>query len=101
MAMMTDPHAALRDRVMRLVLDGQGEADPGLRHAAADGQGVPADLQVLVEKIHAHAYKVTDDDIARLQAAYSEDQLFEVIVSAALGASRRRLEAGLQALRDA
>lgn len=101
MATTADPHAALRDRVMKLVLDGPGDADPTLRRAAADGHDVPPDLRPLVEKIHAHAYKVTDDDIARLQATYSEDQLFEIIVSAALGASRRRLEAGLQALRDA
>ena len=101
MATTTDPHAGLRDRVMRLVLDGPGETDPALRHAAADGRGVTDELRALVEKIHAHAYKVTDDDVARLQATYSEDQLFEIIVSAALGASRRRLEAGLQALRDA
>ena len=101
MATTSDPHAALRDRVIRLVLDGAGEADSTLRRAAADGHGVPADLQSLVEKIHANAYKVTDDDVAQLQTKYSEDQLFEIIVSASLGASRRRLEAGLRALGDA
>ena len=97
----TDPHAGLRDRALQLVLDGRSEPDPSLRHAAAAGRGVPADLQSLVEKIHAHAYQVTDEDVARLQATYSEDQLFEIVVSAALGASRQRLDAGLQALRDA
>jgi hypothetical protein len=101
MATFGDPHAVLRDRVFQLVLDGRAETEPVLRHAAADGRGVPAELQSLVDKIHAHAYKVTDEDIARLQTKYSDDQLFEVIVSAALGASRRRLEAGLQAVRDA
>lgn len=101
MATRPDPHAALRDRVTQLVLDGTAQTDSALRHAAAAGRGVGADLEPLVEKIHAHAYKVTDDDVARLQAHYSEDQLFEIIVSAALGASRRRLDAGLQALRDA
>ena len=101
MATIPDPHAALRDRVLQLVLDGPGESDPVLRHAAADDRGVPDELAPLVEKIHAHAYKVTDDDIARLQANYSDDQLFEVVVSAALGASRQRLDAGLEALRDA
>jgi hypothetical protein len=101
MATRPDPHAALRDRVMQLVLDGTAQTDSALRHAAADGRGVSADLEPLVEKIHAHAYKVTDEDVARLQTNYSEDQLFEIIVSAALGASRRRLDAGLKALRDA
>jgi hypothetical protein len=100
MAAFSDPHAALRDSVLRHVLDGRGETDPSLRHAVADGEGVPAELAPLVEKIHAHAYTVTDGDIARLQSMYTEDQLFELIVSASLGASRRRLDAGLQALRD-
>jgi len=54
-----------------------------------------------VEKIHRHAYRVTDEDIARLQATYGDDRLFEIIVSTAVGASRARLAAGLQALEDA
>jgi len=72
-----------------------------VRRAAANGSGVPADLDVLVEKIHRHAYKVTDEEIAALQATYGDDQLFEIIVSAALGASRARLVAGLQTLEEA
>ena len=96
--MTPDPHAALRDAVLNNVLNGPAESEPSLRQAAADGAGVPPDLQALVDKIHNHAYRVTDDDVARLQAKYSDDQLFEVVVSAALGASRRRLLAGLRAL---
>lgn len=98
---VADPHASSRDAVLRTVLDGPGETDPSLRHAAAEGVGVPDDLRVLVEKIHQHAYRVTDEEIAALQAKYSEDQLFEIIVSAAVGASRRRLMAGLKALEEA
>ena len=96
--MTPDPHAALRDAVLNNVLNGPGESEPSLRKAAADGAGVPPDLQGLVDKIHSHAYRVTDDDIARLQSTHSDDQLFEIVVSAALGASRRRLLAGLRAL---
>jgi alkylhydroperoxidase family enzyme len=69
--------------------------------AAADGSAIPADLQPLVDTIHRHAYKVTDEDIARLKAKYDDDQLFELIVSAALGASHKRLLAGLEALEQA
>ena len=96
-----DPHAAARDAVLRTVLDGPGVTDPSLRYAAAEGVGVPDDLRVLVEKIHQHAYKVTDEEIAALQAKYDDDQLFELIVSAAVGASRQRLLAGLKALEEA
>jgi alkylhydroperoxidase family enzyme len=98
---MTDPHACLRDRVLQSVLDGPGETGAAVRKAAAAGKGVPADLQPLVDKIHRHAYKVTDEDLAHLKATYPDDQLFEIVVSAALGASRNRLMAGLEALDDA
>src|SRR5262245_62162608 len=98
---MFDPHAKLRDEVLRQVLDGPGEVEPSLRRAAASGAGVTADLQPLVEKIHKHAYRVTDQDIANLQGTYSDDRLFEIIVSGALGASRKRLLAGIQALEAA
>jgi hypothetical protein len=96
-----DPHAPLRDRVLRSVLDGPGETDPALRYAAAEGVGLADDLQPLVEKIHRHAYRVTDEEIAALQAKYGDDRLFEIIVSAAVGASRQRLMAGLRALEEA
>jgi predicted RNA polymerase sigma factor len=99
--MMDDPHAELRDRVFQTVLEGPGESDPAIRKAAAEGTGVPAELQSLIEKVHAHAYKVTDEDVARVQATYGDDRMFEIIVSAALGASRKRLIAGLNALDEA
>ena len=99
--MTNDPHADLRDRVLENVLGGAGDSDPAIRRAAAAGSGVPAELQPLIDKIHNHAYKVTDDDIARLQAKLGDDRMFEIIVSAALGASQRRLLAGLEALDEA
>jgi hypothetical protein len=99
--MTADPHSTLRDRVLDQVLTGPGDTEPSLRQAAADDTGLPPDLQPLVDKIHMHAYKVTDADLANLQPARSEDQLFEIIVSAALGASRKRLLAGLRALTNA
>jgi alkylhydroperoxidase family enzyme len=98
---ISDPPAAGRDAVLRSVLDGPGETDPSLRYAAAEGVGAPDDLRALVEKVHQHAYRVTDEEIAALQAKYGDDQLFEIIVSAALGASRQRLMAGLRALEEA
>jgi hypothetical protein len=96
-----DPHAHLRDRVVESVIRGAGQSDPALRRAAADGIAAPPELQSLIDKIHRHAYKVTDDDVARLREKYPDDQLFEIIVSAALGASLSRLNAGLQALDEA
>ena len=99
--MIEDPHATLRDRVLEIVLEGPAESLPAIRQAAAAGTSVPADLQPLVDKIHRHAYKVTDGDIAGAQAKHGDDQMFEIVVSAALGASRQRLLAGLEALDEA
>jgi hypothetical protein len=96
-----DPHARLRDLVFRSVLEGTGETDPVLRTSVAEAKFVPGDLKALVGKIHRHAYKVTDEDMARAQAKYGDDQMFEIVVSAALGASRQRLLAGLKALEEA
>lgn len=98
---MDDPYAALRDDVLNQVLNGPGASNAALRNAAANDAGLPSDLQPLVDKIHAHAYKVTDDEMVRAQRTYGDDTLFELIVSAALGASRKRLLAGLRALEDA
>jgi len=47
-----------------------------------------------------HAYKLTDDDLTALRrAGSSEDAIFEITVSSALGAALDRLERGLAALR--
>ena len=101
MGVIPDPYATLRDRVIDNVLQGPGESDPAIRKAAAERTNVPEDLQALVEKIHRHAYKVTDEDMAAAQAKYGDDRMFEIVVSAALGASRERLLAGLKALEEA
>ena len=61
---------------------------------------LPAPLDTYVDKVARHAYKVTDDDIVALrQAGYSEDAIFEVTLSAALGAGMSRLERGLAMLK--
>lgn len=63
---------------------------------------VPDDLRPLVEKIAHCPWTVDDEDFARLQAAgYSEGQLYEVTLAAALGAGLRRFDAGLRAIDEA
>jgi hypothetical protein len=99
--MSTDPHVQLRDAVFDAVFHGPGESDPLLRAAAAKNEDLPPDLAVLVSKIHDHAFKVTDEDVAAAQRAYGDDGMFELIVSATLGASRSRLDAALAALEEA
>lgn len=89
------------------VLKGPGKTTSELRLAVearagalSGGPGtdakVPDELSSWVEKVARHAYRTTDEDIESLKAAgYSEDQLFELTVAAALGASRARLECAL------
>ena len=49
-----------------------------------------------------HAYRVEDRDIDRLHdAGYSDDQILEVTVAAALGTGHARLRVGLAALNEA
>jgi hypothetical protein len=98
--MSHERHAARRDELTKQVLEAPGHTAPALRAAAARGEGLPEELGELVRKIHQHAYKVTDEDLARLKTRYSDDELFEVIVSAAMGASLERLFAGLRALEE-
>ena len=97
---MDDRFAALRAATAAALLRGPGSIPQELREAVARGVP-PADLAPLVEKIRRHAYKVTDEDIDRLLARYSEHQLFEIIVSTAFGAAEARVRAGLRALEDA
>jgi hypothetical protein len=61
---------------------------------------LPVVLAAYVDKVARHAYKVTDEDVVTLlRAGSSDDALFELTVSAALGAALLRLERGLAALR--
>jgi hypothetical protein len=94
----TDPHRQGREAIEAAVLRGPGQTSPALRQQAAAGRELPAELAPLVAKIRAHAYRITDEDLTALRGRYSEDELFEVVVAAALGAALHRLDAGLRAL---
>jgi hypothetical protein len=96
-----DPFEAARRSLEETTLRGPGKTSTSVREQVAQRVDLPAELRSLVETVERHAYRVTDEDIAALKAKYSEDELFEIVVSAALGASMRRLDAGLRALREA
>jgi alkylhydroperoxidase family enzyme len=82
------------------ILRTPGALDLGTREAIAAGDP-PDELAPYLDKVTRHAYKVTDDDVARLRAAgYDEDAIFEATLAAALGAARLRLQNGLAALEE-
>jgi alkylhydroperoxidase family enzyme len=97
---MADRFAALRNGTASAFFHGSGATPTELREAIATGTP-PRDLVDLVEKIWSRAYVVTDQDLNALRTRYSEDQLFEIIVAAAVGAAQDRLAAACRALEDA
>lgn len=89
-------HAELVDRV----LSGEGHAPRDWRQAAFDNSG-PEDERVrsLVEKVASRPAEITDDDFAAAsQAGLSDDQLWELIICAAIGQSARQYQGALDAL---
>jgi alkylhydroperoxidase family enzyme len=70
-----------------------------LRVAARPDRPAPPEFASYLEKVRLHAYKVTDGDVLALkEAGFSEDEIFEHTVSAAVAAGLSRLDAGLGAL---
>jgi uncharacterized peroxidase-related enzyme len=88
-------------RLRNAVLAGPGALAPSVRQTISDGRKMSGVLGAYAKKVAEHAYLVTDDDIAELHRAhYSDDQIFEATVSAALGAGILRLECVLRALQS-
>jgi hypothetical protein len=91
-------HRALVD----CVLHGPGQAPAELRAGAFSNAGLPSPLQALIGKVVASPAHVTDADFAAAKASgFSEDQLFELVIAAAVGQSARLYDAGLAALAEA
>jgi alkylhydroperoxidase family enzyme len=106
---------ALVARVREAVLAGPGVTQPAVRRAVEEraaamsgrirGSGgevgpIPADLSEFVDRVAVAAWRVTGEEVAALlEAGYTQDEVFEVTVSAAMGSACGRLERGLAALR--
>lgn len=102
----------LVEQVRAAVLVGPGVTQPVLRQAIEERAAamggrmsgpvgpIPADLSEFVDRVAVGAWRVTGEEVAALlEAGYTEDEVFEVTVSAAMGAACGRLERGLAALR--
>jgi hypothetical protein len=91
-------HRALVDRV----LNGEGTSSPEQRARAFSNADIRPPLDALIGKVATRPAQVTDADFAAAKVAgFSEDQLFELVISAAVGQSARLYEAGLAALEEA
>ena len=91
-------HRALVTRV----LEGDGRSARAERRAAFENAGLAEPLRTLIDKVARQPTRVTDEDIAAVKASeVSEDQIFELVVCAAIGQATRQYETALDALAEA
>lgn len=91
-------HKALVTRV----LEGDGRAEREVRRAAFENVGLTEPLRTLIDKTARQASRITNEDITNVEAqGLSEDQIFEMVVCAAIGAATRQYETALSALAEA
>lgn len=91
-----------REALVCRILEGPGMASALLRHAAFNNSGLAESVAPLVDKVAMHAFMVVDEDItAARTSGLSEDQVFEIVVCAAIGQATRQYETALAALKAA
>ncbi len=89
----------LRLAAIETIVRGPGETPAAHRQAAFANEGVPEAARALVDKVANNAWKVTDEDVAAAKAAgLSDDEVFELVVAAAMGQATRQLDSALAAL---
>lgn len=92
----------MHDSLLARVLEGEGEASPEMRRAAFNNEGLAEPIGQFVDKVVHNARMVTDEDIAAmLGVGLSEDQIYEIVVCAAIGQANRQYQNGLAALNAA
>lgn len=95
---MSDIKAA-RTALLARILEGDGTASQAQRRAAFDNTADGTPWRTLVEKTAVQSYKATDEDIAAARSGgLNEDQIFELVVCAAVGQATRQHDAALAAL---
>jgi hypothetical protein len=88
-----------RNALVTRILEGDGAAPAPLRRAAFDDAGLSEPLRTLVDKVAKRPHAIADDDVAAARASgLSEDQIFEIVVCAAVGQATRQCDAALAAL---
>jgi alkylhydroperoxidase family enzyme len=97
-----DSKRSLHARLVERILHGAGEAPADQRAAAFESADLPDALRPLVEKVVTRSDQVSDADFAAArQAGFSGDQLFELVICAAVGEATRQYTTGLRALDEA
>jgi hypothetical protein len=91
-----------RTALTERILEGSGQASPSDRRAAFNNSALAEPSRTLIDKVARCAWKVTDGDIAAArESGLTEDQVFEIVICAAVGQSSRQYDAALAALEAA
>jgi alkylhydroperoxidase family enzyme len=90
----------LASEIRQAVFGAPAATGPATRSAAGTNGPLPEPWASYAASVRDHSYRVTGTDIERLTAAgHSEDEIFEITVSAAVGAALLSLDAGMRAAR--
>ena len=88
-----------RKALIERILDGAGTASQSKRRAAFENIGLAEQVKTLIPKVATQAATVTDRDIAAARASgLTQDQIFEIVVCAAVGQSTRQYDSARAAL---
>lgn len=88
-------HRALVDRI----LNGPGTTTGQQRAGAFENADVNPAVRTLIGKVAATPTQITDADFDEARAAgFTDDQLFELVIAAAVGQTTRMYESALAAL---
>ena len=91
-----DPYESMMKRLQDRVFSGPGTLAAATRQAIGDGKQIAGALGPYVSKVARRDYKGLDECVSHLRSeGYSDDQIFEATVSAALGAGLKRLRSVL------
>ncbi|AHH21024.1 hypothetical protein NONO_c62540 [Nocardia nova SH22a] len=99
---MSDEKQSMHQALVERIRTGAGSAPAELRDRAFRNSDVPPALHSLIDKVVTRPAEITDADFATAGAAgFDDDQLFELVVAAAVGRSTGMYRAGLAALAEA
>ena len=100
--MTEDRKRVLHQDLVARILEGSGRATEKDRRAAFENAELGEPLRTLVDKVAQRPTQITDEDIAVVKASgVSEDEIFELVVCAAVGQATRQYDTALQALAEA
>jgi hypothetical protein len=90
---------AAHQAVVKRVLEGEGRASRGQRRAAFDNSALEEPLHRLISKVAERPTQISDEDVVAVKGSgLNEDQIFELVVCAAIGQATRQYQSALEAL---